>query len=92
MNKQEIINSMAAETGLTKKDCGMALDAYIVAVKNSLKKGEAVRLVGFGTFDVKQRAARTGKNPKTSESMKIPACKVPVFKAGKDLKKTVNAK
>ncbi|NCC66957.1 MAG: HU family DNA-binding protein [Clostridia bacterium] len=92
MNKQELINGMASETGLTKKDCTAALDAYIATVKKSLKKGDAVRLVGFGTFDVKKRAARTGKNPRTGAAMKIPACKVPTFKAGKDLKTAVNSK
>ena len=92
MNKQELINGMAAETGLTKKDCTAVLDAYIETVKKSLKKGDAVRLVGFGTFDVKKRAARTGKNPRTGAAMKIPACKVPTFKAGKDLKTAVNSK
>lgn len=90
MNKQELISTMASETGLTKKDCGAALDAYIGAVKASLKKGDAVRLVGFGTFDVKKRTERTGKNPRTGASMKIPASKAPVFKAGKDLKDAVN--
>ena len=92
MNKQELINSMATETGLTKKDCTAALDAYLETVKKSLKKGDAVRLVGFGTFDVKKRAARTGKNPRTGAAMKIPACKVPTFKAGKELKTVVNSK
>ena len=89
MNKQDIINSMATETGLSKKDCTAALEAYISTVKNSLKKGDAVRLIGFGTFDIKERSARSGKNPKTGESMKIPECKVPTFKAGKDLKTAV---
>ncbi|NLW65334.1 MAG: HU family DNA-binding protein [Clostridiales bacterium] len=92
MNKQEIISNMAAESGLSKKDCAAALDAYIASVKKSLKEGDAVRLVGFGTFDVKKRSARTGKNPKTGESMKIPECKVPTFKAGKELKTAVNGK
>lgn len=92
MNKQELISAMAAKTGLTKKDCGAALDAYVGTVKASLKKGDAVRLVGFGTFDIKKRTARTGKNPRTGASMKIPACKVPTFKAGKDLKDSVNKK
>ena len=90
MNKQELISTMASETGLTKKDCGAALDAYISAVKTSLTKGEAVRLVGFGTFDVKTRTERSGKNPRTGESMKIPSSVAPVFKAGKDLKGIVN--
>lgn len=90
MNKQELISAMATDTGLTKKDCGAALEAYVAAVKASLKKGDAVRLVGFGTFDVKKRPARTGKNPRTGQSMKIAACKVPTFRAGKNLKESVN--
>lgn len=90
MNKQELISAMSAETGLTKKDCGAALEAYISTVKVSLKKGEPVRLVGFGTFNVKKRPARTGKNPRTGLSMKIPPCTVPTFRAGKNLKDYVN--
>lgn len=89
MNKQELINAVAAETGLTKKDSGAALDALTAAISSSLAKGEPVRLLGFGTFDVKSRAARTGKNPKTGESISIPASKVPAFKAGKELKDCV---
>ncbi len=92
MNKQELITAIATETGLTKKDSGAALDAFTTAVAASLKKGEPVRLLGFGTFDVKARAARTGKNPKTGETIKIPASKVPAFKAGKELKAAVAAK
>lgn len=89
MNKQELISSIANETGLSKKDSGAALDAAIAAIGASLAKGEPVRLLGFGTFDVKSRAARTGKNPKTGESINIPASKVPAFKAGKELKESV---
>lgn len=89
MNKQELINSIAAETGLTKKDSGAALDAFTASVAKSLSKGEPVRLLGFGTFDVKSRAARTGKNPKTGETIKIAASKSPSFKAGKELKDCV---
>lgn len=89
MNKQELINSISTETGLTKKDSSAALDALTGAISASLAKGEPVRLLGFGTFDVKSRAARTGKNPKTGESISIPASKVPAFKAGKELKDCV---
>ena len=89
MNKQELINSVAAETGLSKKDSAAALDAVTAAIAASLSKGEPVRLLGFGTFDVKNRAARTGKNPKTGETIQIPAGKIPGFKAGKELKDSV---
>lgn len=93
MNKQELIAAIAAETNLTKKDSAAALEAFTAAVTNSLKKGEPVRLLGFGTFEVKARAARTGKNPRTGEAIKIPAGKSPAFKAGKELKDAVaNAK
>lgn len=89
MNKQELINTIATETGLSKKDSGAALDAFTAAVTASLAKGEPVRLLGFGTFEVKSRAARTGKNPRTGETIKIAASKAPAFKAGKELKDTV---
>lgn len=89
MNKQELITSISEKTGLTKKDSGAALDAFTEAVAASLAKGEPVRLLGFGTFDVKNRAARTGKNPRTGETIKIAAGKSPAFKAGKELKDSV---
>lgn len=93
MNKQELIAAIAAETNLTKKDSAAALEAFTAAVTDSLKKGEPVRLLGFGTFEVKARAARTGKNPRTGEAINIPAGKSPAFKAGKELKDAVaNAK
>ncbi len=92
MNKQELIAAIAASTGLTKKDSGAALEAVTASISASLAKGEPVRLLGFGTFDVKSRAARTGKNPKTGESIKIPASKVPSFKAGKEFKEAVAIK
>lgn len=92
MNKQELIAVVASETGLTKKDSSAAVEAIIGAVAASLKKGESVRLLGFGTFDVKERAARTGKNPRTGENISIPASKVPVFKAGTELKTIVAGK
>ena len=89
MNKGELIAKIA-EAGLSKKDAGIALDAAIAAIGDALAKGESVQLVGFGTFSVKERAARTGRNPKTGEPLKIAASKVPGFKAGKGLKDAVN--
>lgn len=89
MNKQEIITSIANETGLTKKDSAAALEAVVATISKSLAAGEAVRILGFGTFDIKSRAARAGKNPKTGEVIQIAACKSPSFKAGKELKEAV---
>lgn len=90
MNKAELITSMAEKSELTKKDAEKALKAFMESVQDSLGKGEKVQLVGFGTYEVKARAARVGRNPKTREEIQIPASKVPVFKAGKDLKDLVN--
>ena len=92
MNKSELIDAMADETGMTKKDTEGALKAFIAAVTKELKKGGTVQLVGFGTFEVGKRAARTGRNPKTGEALKIKASKSPKFKAGKALKDAVNKK
>ena len=92
MNKSELIAAMAAKTGETKKSSEEALEAFISAVTASLKKGEKVQLVGFGSFEVRKRAARKGRNPQTKEEIKIPASKAPVFKAGKALKDVVNKK
>ena len=89
MNKNELIASIAAATGLTKTDSTKALDAFINSVAKALKEGKEVRLVGFGTFGVSERAATTGRNPRTGESMTYPACKVPVFKPGKALKDAI---
>ena len=89
MNKLELVAAMAEKSGLSKKDCEAALGALMDTVTDALKKGYKVQLVGFGSFEVKQRAARLGRNPKTKEELKIPASKVPVFKAGKALKDTV---
>ena len=86
MNKNELIGAIAEKSGLSKKDSEKALGATICAITEALKKGDKVKLVGFGIFDVKNRAARTGHNPKTKESIKIPATRVPQFKAGKALK------
>ncbi|MCR4875885.1 MAG: HU family DNA-binding protein [Clostridiales bacterium] len=89
MNKQELITKIA-ETGLTRKEAGAALDAAVAAISDALSSGESVTLVGFGTFGVKERAAREGRNPRTGETVKIAASKAPYFKAGKGLKDKVN--
>lgn len=90
MNKSELITNMAEKSGLTKKDAEKALKAFVESIEQALSNGEKVQLVGFGTYEVKERAARVGRNPKTREEIQIPASKVPVFKAGKDLKDLVN--
>ena len=90
MNKAELIAAMAAKTGETKKAAEGAVNAFIEIITEELKKGEKVQLVGFGSFEVRKRAARKGRNPQTKEEIKIPASKAPVFKAGKALKDTVN--
>ena len=90
MNKTEIVAAISEKTELTKKDSEKALKALIDVVAEELKKGEKVQLVGFGTFEVSERAARTGKNPQTGAEIKIAACKAPKFKAGKALKDVVN--
>ena len=92
MNKAELIAKIAEESKLTKKAAEAALDAFVVSVEGALKNGEKVQLVGFGTFEVRERAARKGRNPQTKEEIKIPASKAPVFKAGKALKDLVNKK
>lgn len=89
MNKIELVAVMAEKSGLPKKDCEAALNAMTEAVTDALKVEEKVQLVGFGSFEVKKRAARTGRNPRTSEPVEIPAAKLPVFKAGKTLKDTI---
>ena len=90
MNKSELIDAIAAAADLSKADAGRALDATIEAISGALKKGDTVSLVGFGTFQVKERAAREGRNPQTVATIKIAAAKVPGFKAGKALKDAVN--
>ena len=90
MNKTELVAAMADKAGLTKKDAEAALKAFTDVVSDELKKGEKVQLVGFGTFEVAERPARTGRNPKTGEEMQIAASKAPKFKAGKALKDVVN--
>lgn len=89
MNKAELIDAIASQGGLSKAQAGQALDATIAAISGALKAGDTVTLVGFGTFSVKERAARSGRNPKTGETIKIEATKVPGFKAGKGLKDAV---
>ncbi|MBP3784455.1 MAG: HU family DNA-binding protein [Butyrivibrio sp.] len=90
MNKTELIEAIAKETGLTKKDAGKAVDAFVDTVSKALKKKDKVQLVGFGTFETVKRAARTGKNPQTGATLKIPASTAPKFKPGKALKDLVN--
>jgi DNA-binding protein HU-beta len=90
MNKSDLVDAIAASAGLSKADAGRALDATVKAITGALKKGQSVSLVGFGTFSVRKRAARTGRNPRTGETIKIRASKNPAFKAGKALKDAVN--
>jgi len=90
MNKQDLVANVADAADLPKSKAAAAVDAVVNAIKGSLKQGDAVRLVGFGTFSVADRAATTGRNPRTGEPIKIPASKQPKFKAGKDLKDAVN--
>ena len=92
MNKSDLIAAIAAKTGSTKKDAEATLNAFVDVVTDSLVKGDKVQLVGFGSFEVRKRAARKGRNPQTKEEIKIPASKAPVFKAGKALKDLINKK
>ena len=89
MNKAELINAAAAASDVSKKDAETVITAALDAITAALQEGEKVQLVGFGSFEVKKRAERIGRNPKTKESIQIPASKVPVFKAGKALKDAV---
>ena len=90
MNKSELINAVADEAGLSKADSARAVDAMTGSISKALQRGDSVSLVGFGTFQVKKRGARTGRNPRTGETIKIKASKMPSFKAGKGLKDAVN--
>ena len=90
MNKAELITSRAEKSQLTKKDAESALKAFIDSVQEALESGEKVQLIGFGTFETRERAAREGRNPRTKETITIPASTVPVFKAGKEFKDRVN--
>ena len=90
MNKAELITSMAEKSQLTKKDAESALKAFIDSDQEALENGDKVQLIGFGTFETRERAAREGRNPRTKETITIPASTVPVFKAGKEFKDRVN--
>ena len=90
MNKAELVTSMAEKSGISKKDCEKALNAFMESVEEALVKGEKVQLVGFGSFEVRERAARKGRNPQTKEEITIEASKVPIFRVGKALKDQVN--
>ena len=90
MNKQELIDTIAKSADISKAAAGRALDGAVTAIKASLKRGQMVTLVGFGTFYVGKRAARSGRNPRTGASIKIKAARVPKFRAGKALKDSVN--
>ncbi|MDD5773587.1 MAG: HU family DNA-binding protein [bacterium] len=90
MTKADIVNKLSDSVGLSKKDSVAAVEAVIATITKALSKGESVQLVGFGSFNVRKRAARTGRNPQTGASIKIAARKVPSFKAGKGLKEAVN--
>lgn len=90
MNKTELISAIANETGLSKKDTEATINSFVNVVSTALESKDKVQLVGFGTFETRERAARTGKNPQTGEKLNIPASIVPAFKAGKALKEKVN--
>lgn len=90
MNKTELIDKMAEKSGFSKKDSEKALSAMIDSIEEALISNDKVQLIGFGSFEVKQRAARKGRNPQTMEEIDIPESKVPTFKAGKDLKEMIN--
>jgi DNA-binding protein HU-beta len=90
MNKSELVNAIAEASGLSKADAGRALDATTSSITDALKGGDSVSLIGFGTFAVKARAARSGRNPQTGATIQIKASNVPSFKAGKSLKDSVN--
>lgn len=89
MTKTDLISAVAEKAGVTKKDAGAILDALIEEIIGAVKKGDRVQLVGFGTFELRERAARTGLNPQTKEQIEIPASKAPAFKAGKAFKDAV---
>ena len=91
MNKTELIAALAEKAGLNKRDAEKALNAFTDVVTDTLKKGDKVQLVGFGSFEVKDRAARTARNPRTGDELTVPASKAPIFKAGKALKEAVKA-
>ncbi|MCX8129859.1 MAG: HU family DNA-binding protein [Clostridia bacterium] len=90
MNKADLVASMAEKSDLSKKDAEKALNAFMESVESALTQGDKVQLVGFGSFEVRERAARKGRNPQTKEEIDIPASKVPIFKVGKALKDNIN--
>lgn len=90
MNKQELITSMSEKSGLAKKDAEAALKGFVESIEEALIAGDKVQLVGFGTFEARERAAREGRNPRTKEVIQIPACKAPAFKGGKEFKEKLN--
>lgn len=89
LNKSELVDQVAARTNLSKKEAGLAVDAMFESIESALASGEKVQIVGFGSFEVRDRSARTGRNPQTGEEIEIEARRVPVFKAGKALKDAV---
>lgn len=89
MNKTDLVGQVAAKTGMTKKDVEKVVGAFFASVEGTLKEGDKVQLVGFGTFEVRERKSRKGRNPQTGQEISIPATKVPAFKAGKALKDSV---
>ncbi len=89
MNKTELIASVAEAAGISKKDAAAAVDATFASISKAMADGDKVQLIGFGTFEVRERAAREAKNPRTGEKLQIAACKVPAFKAGKALKDSI---
>ncbi|MEH7474264.1 DNA-binding protein [Priestia megaterium] len=89
MNKTELVDAVAAKSELTKQDSKKAVDALLETISNTLAKEEKIQLVGFGTFEIRERSERTGRNPQTGEEMTIPASKAPAFKPGKELKEAV---
>jgi len=91
MNKSDLIDAIASHSNLTKADSGRALDALVKTVENTLKTGDSITLVGFGSFEVKDRTERSGRNPQSGETITIAAAKIPSFKAGKNLKDAVNS-
>jgi len=90
LNKTDLVASVAEKTDLTKKDTEKVVNAVFQSIEEALANGDKVQLIGFGTFEVRERAEREGRNPQTNEAIKIPASKVPAFKAGKSLKESVN--
>ena len=90
MNKTELVAAISEKCGITKKDTEKVLNAFIETVTDTLKDGDKIQLIGFGTFEVRERAARVGRNPSTHQEINIPASKAPVFKAGKPLKDSLN--